>query len=115
IRYSPLVEMKASVMASKTTYRTAAKSIRFLTPVEMSHTTGHSMTQKIGHTIQEWTDHVLSMDRIPLRKKKKVPVLYIEGDGLMLSKGAQEKRPILHRVQIHEGVKEKGTRKHPRP
>jgi len=81
----------------------------------MSHTTGHSMTQKIGHTIQEWTDHVLSMDRIPLRKKKKVPVLYIEGDGLMLSKGAQEKRPILHRVQIHEGVKEKGTRKHPRP
>src|SRR5699024_7320139 len=33
----------------------------------------------------------------------KVPVLFIEGDGLLL-KGSKEKCPELHRVQIHEGV-----------
>lgn len=43
------------------------------------------------------------MDDTPHHKKKKVPIIFIEGDGLML-KGGKSVRPELHRVQIHEGV-----------
>src|SRR5699024_10603850 len=94
-RYSPLVEMKAISLASD--------AIELLTPLSISHGAIHSMTQRIEETIQNWTDEASLHDEKLLRDKKKVPVLFIEGDGLLL-KGSKEKRPELHRVQIHEGV-----------
>lgn len=112
-RYSPIVEMKGSIMASYTTYRTAAQSIRILTPIEVSHTKVHSMTQETGQRIQDWTDKFFLSNKVLRKEKKKVSVLYIEGDGLLLKKGAQKKRPELHRVQIHEGVRKKGKQKRP--
>lgn len=102
-RYSPLVEMKAVRLASDSVYRKASDAIELLTPLSISHGAIHSMTQRIGETIQNWTDEVPIHDETSLRDKKKVPVLFIEGDGLLL-KGPEEKRPELHRVQIHEGV-----------
>lgn len=111
VRNSPLVEMKAAQMASDGAYRKAEEAIHLLTGFSLSHTTIHTITQKIGQTIQEWTE------KKPLEEeatqKKKVPVLYIEGDGLLLSKGREEKRPELHRVQLHEGVEYKGKGKRP--
>lgn len=102
-RYSPLVEMKAASLASDSVYRKVADAIELLTPLSISHGTIHSMTQRIGEVIQNWTDEAPLHDETPLRDKKKVPVLFIEGDGLML-KGREKKRSELHRVQIHEGV-----------
>lgn len=102
-RYSPLVEMKAVSLASDSVYRKASDAIELLTPLSISHGAIHSMTQRIGETIQNWTDEAPLHDEKLLRDKKKVPVLFIEGDGLLL-KGSKEKRPELHRVQIHEGV-----------
>ena len=61
------------------------------------------MTQRIGEVIQNWTDEAPLHDETPLKEKKKVPVLFIEGDGLIL-KGREKKRPELHRVQIPEQV-----------
>ncbi|GAB2323617.1 hypothetical protein IRB23M11_12370 [Alkalibacterium sp. m-11] len=55
-RHSPLVEMKAAQIASDGTYRKAEEAINLLTPFSLSHTTIHKMTQKIGTTIQDWTD-----------------------------------------------------------
>ena len=77
--------MKASVIASSTSYRVEADTIRLLTPIEISHTATHSMTQKTGQTVQNWMDNIFLMNETLL--KKKVPVLYIEGDALLLSKG----------------------------
>ena len=102
-RYSPLVEMKAVSLASDSVYRKASDAIELLTPLSISHGAIHSMTQRIGETIQNWTDEAPLHDETLLRDKKKVPALFIEGDGLLL-KGSKEKRPELHRVQIHEGV-----------
>ena len=102
-RYSPLVEMKAVSLASDSVYRKASDAIELLTPLSISHGAIHSMTQRLGETIQNWTDEAPIHDETPVKDKKKVPVLFIEGDGLLL-KGAKEKRPELHRVQIHEGV-----------
>lgn len=102
-RYSPLVEMKAVSLASDSVYRKASDAIQLLTPLSISHGAIHSMTQRLGETIQNWTDEAPLHDETPIKDKKKVPVLFIEGDGLLL-KGAKEKRPELHRVQIHEGV-----------
>ena len=102
-RYSPLVEMKAVTLASDSVYRKASDAIELLTPLSISHGAIHSMTQRIGETIQKWTDEAPLHDETSIRDKKKVPVLFIEGDGLLL-KGSKENRPQLHRVQIHEGV-----------
>lgn len=102
-RYSPLVEMKAVSLAADSVYRKASDAIELLTPLSISHGAIHSMTQRIGETIQNWTDEAPLHDETLTRDKKKVPVLFIEGDGLLL-KGPVGKRPELHRVQIHEGV-----------
>jgi len=102
-RYSPLVEMKAVSLASDSVYRKASDAIELLTPLSISHGAIHSMTQRLGETIQNYTDEAPLHDETPIKDKKKVPVLFIEGDGLLL-KGSKEKRPELHRVQIHEGV-----------
>lgn len=108
-RYSPLVEMKAVTLASDSVYRKAADAMELLTPLSISHGAIHSMTQRIGETIQRWTDEASLHDETPIKEKKKVPVLFIEGDGLLL-KGPEGKRPEIHRVQIHEGVIKIGKR-----
>ncbi|MFL2096788.1 ISLre2 family transposase, partial [Marinilactibacillus psychrotolerans] len=85
-RHSPLVEMKAAQIASDGTYRKAEEAIDLLTPFSLSHTTIHKMIQKIGTTIQEWTDTAPLQDETAQKDKTKTPVLFIEGDGLMLTK-----------------------------
>ncbi|MDN6317949.1 MAG: ISLre2 family transposase, partial [Lactococcus lactis] len=110
-RHSPLVEMKAAQIASDGTYRKAEEAIDLLTPYALSHTSIHTMTQNIGETIQEWTDVTPLHDETPKKQKKKIPVLFIEGDGLMLTKGKEKKRPEIHRIQFHEGVAFPGKQK----
>lgn len=95
--------MKAAALASDSVYRKVSDAIELLTPLSISHGAVHSITQKVGGTIQNWTDEAPLHDETPIKDKKKVPVLFIEGDGLLL-KGSKENRPELHRVQIHEGV-----------
>lgn len=112
IRYSPLVEMKAAKVASDGVYRKAAEAINLLTPLQVSHTTVHKMVQKTGEKVQKWTDEAPSHIETPQKEKRKVPVLFIEGDGLLL-KGRGEKNPELHRVQFHEGVTYVGKQKRP--
>ncbi|SHE86948.1 Uncharacterised protein family (UPF0236) [Atopostipes suicloacalis DSM 15692] len=97
------MEMEAVSLASDSVYRKASDAIELLTPLSISHGAIHSMTQRLGETIQNYTDEAPLHDETPIKDKKKIPVLFIEGDGLLL-KGSKEKRPELHRVQIHEGV-----------
>lgn len=58
------------------------------------------MTQRIGEVIQKWTDGAPLHDETPLKDKKKVPILFIEGDGLML-KGREKKRHEHFRDTYH--------------
>ncbi len=103
-RYSPLVEMKAAYLASDSVYRKASDAIELLTPIAMSHGAVHSVTQRMGEALQRWTDKAPLSDVTPQKDKKKVPVLFMEGDGLLL-KGSKAERPELHRIQLHEGVR----------
>src|SRR5699024_12507630 len=61
------------------------------------------MRVRLGGASQSNTREPPLHDETPIKDKKKVLVLFIEGDGLLL-KGSKEKCPELHRVQIHEGV-----------
>ena len=72
-RYSPLVEMKAVSLAADSVYRKASDAIELLTPLSISHGAIHSMTQRIGETIQNWTDEAPLHDETLTRDKKKVP------------------------------------------
>src|SRR5699024_10924403 len=91
-RYSQLVEIKVVSLASHYVYRKVLDDIELLTPLSISHGAIHSMTQRLGETIQNYTDEAPLHDETPIKDKKKVPVLFIEGDGLLL-KGSKEKCP----------------------
>ncbi|MFL2096764.1 UPF0236 family transposase-like protein, partial [Marinilactibacillus psychrotolerans] len=109
-RNSPLVEMKAAQMASDGVYRKAADAINLLTNFSLSHSAIHSITQRVGQKVQEWTEQKPSSNVTMMKEKRKVPVLFIEGDGLLLTRRKGKERAELHRVQIHEGVAKKGKR-----
>ena len=71
-RHSPLVEMKAAQIASDgSPYRKAEEAIDLLTPFSLSHTTIHKMTQRIGTTIQEWTD-TAPLPRLKMLKRTRL-------------------------------------------
>ncbi|WP_080147150.1 ISLre2 family transposase [Marinilactibacillus piezotolerans] len=109
-RNSPLVEMKAAQMASDGVYRKAADAINLLTNFSLSHSAIHSITQRVGQKVQEWTEQKPLSDETMMKEKRKAPVLFIEGDGLLLTRRKGKERAELHRVQIHEGVEKKGKR-----
>src|SRR5699024_12660743 len=77
-------------------------AIELFTPLSISDEAIHSLTQRLGETSQNYTDEAPLHDETPIKDKKRDPVLFIDGDGLLL-KGSKEKCPELHRVQIHEG------------
>src|SRR5690625_5766654 len=77
-RYSPLVEMKVVSLASDSVYRKASDAIELLTSLYHSHGAIHSMTQRLGETIQNYTDEAPLHDETPIKDKDRVPVLFIE-------------------------------------
>ena len=79
-RYSPLVEMKAVSLASDSVYRKASDAIELLTPLSISHGAIHSMTQRIGETIQNWTDEHPPRRKL-LRDKRKSPCYLLKVMG----------------------------------
>lgn len=101
-RYSPNVKAKMAEMGAKMPFRQAEAAVHKLTPLTISHSTIHAMTQEVGEHVQ---DYLNNRQPEPMKKRKTVPVLFIEGDGLRV-KGRNGDRPEIHRVVIHEGVKQ---------
>lgn len=88
-------------------FRQASETVDLATPITVSHTTIHTMTQEIGQQINDYTAHRPGLK--DSTKRKQVPVLFIEGDGLVL-KSRGDGPVTLHRVITHEGVNTKKKR-----
>src|SRR5699024_230215 len=80
-RYSPLVEMKAVSLASDSVYRKASDAIELLTPLSISHGAIHSMTQRIGETIQTGQTRHPSTTKSYSETKRKSPCYLLKVMG----------------------------------
>ena len=88
-------------LGARLPFRQASQVVRLLTPLTISHTTLHTMTQEIGEHLQDYSEHRPEPDASA--KRKEVPVLFIEGDGLCLK--SRDGEPLtLHRLLIHEAL-----------
>lgn len=104
-RYSQNVKKKMVEVAMESPFRKAAQILRQASRVEVSHTTVHSVTQEIGEKVQDYLQYRPEKQE----DKKKPAYLFMEGDGLHVG-GRDQSKPIIHRVLIHEGVKNQGSR-----
>lgn len=101
-RYSLAVRKGMAELGARLPFRQASQVVRLLTPLTISHTTLHTMTQEIGEHLQNYSEHRPEPDA-STTKRKEVPVLFIEGDGLCLK--SRDGEPLtLHRLLIHEGL-----------
>ncbi|WP_038026962.1 UPF0236 family transposase-like protein, partial [Tetragenococcus muriaticus] len=78
-----------------------------LTSWQMSHQNVQQLVVKTGELVQTRSTHESRYDGVII--KKKVPYLYLEGDGAKI--GGQKKQSLeVHRFQVCEGSQKVGNR-----
>ncbi len=100
-RFSQLFTRNALLVSTRMTYRNAAMAINTLTKAAVSHQQLDRLVIRQGQEVkqkQEDEDRYLGW-----RKKKRVKVLYLEGDGVMI-KGSHKTKLEFHRYQVCEDV-----------
>lgn len=107
VRYSSLVLRNVSELGSLMVYRHVSKAIDCLTSWSMSHQKVQQLMITTGELIQARSTHEMRYDG--QIEKKKVPYLYLEGDGVLL-KGQKKKKLEIHRFQLCEGSRKVGRR-----
>ncbi|GMA09282.1 hypothetical protein GCM10025886_24350 [Tetragenococcus halophilus subsp. flandriensis] len=107
LRYSSLVLRNVSRLGSTMVYRHVSQAIDCLTSWQMSHQNVQQLVVKTGELIQTRSTHESRYDG--MIAKKKVPYLYLEGDGVEI-KGQKKQRFEIHRFQVCEGSQKVGNR-----
>lgn len=106
LRYSPLVQAKIANLTTKIEFRKVAEAVNSLTALNVSPSGVHAITQRIA---EKTTAYQEDEKEIMCPQKKQIPVLYLEGDALLI-KSQTKGRINIHRFQVHEGVKKNGNR-----
>lgn len=108
-RYSAYFEFIVAKLGAKSVYRVTAEAINTLTPITISHSQVGRIIKKVGNRYAEW-EKVKEINDDAHNSPKRVNVLYIEGDALMI-KGQNKNKMELHRFQVAEGVVQIGRRR----
>jgi Uncharacterised protein family (UPF0236). len=101
-RYSTLVVRNLSELATKLTYRSAAKAIELFAPFSISHQKINALVKEAGQNLKKQQTSDQRYDA--LENTKRTPkVLYLEGDGFQIKTQGKQYLEV-HRFQICEGV-----------
>lgn len=111
-RYSPLVEVKTAELASESTYRAAARTLKEWTPVTMSHGTVGDVIKRVGEAQgQADKDMVVELEEAAsLPEGKEVDYFYVEADGVFVRSTKKKKSHEVRHAIMHEGWTENGKR-----
>ena len=107
LRYSSLVLRNAAQLGSNMVYRHVSQAIVCLTSWQMSHQNVQQLVVKTGEFIQARSTHESRYEGVI--PKKKVPYLYLEGDGVKIN-GQKKQSLEVHRFQVCEGSQKVGNR-----
>lgn len=101
-RYSTLLVRNLGELATKLTYRSAAKAVELLSPITISHQKINQLVKQAGRHLKEQQTSDERYDELTTQKRTP-KTLYIEGGGFQMST-VGNKRLEIHRFQICEGV-----------
>lgn len=104
-RYSSLAEAKFAETSTGSSFAKAAKAINNVSNLNVSPSGVHKITQRVAEKVRKYADKNKDKPNI----KKRVPILFLEGDGLVI-KSQKKRRLSLHRFQVHEGTVKDGER-----
>lgn len=99
-RYSVLAVKNILQVSAVATYRNTALAVNTLSGFNISHGQVGNLIKQAGQTIKDQQESEERYEEVT--EKKKVPVLYLEGDGVII-KGVK-KRLEFHRYQVCESV-----------
>lgn len=99
-RYSVLAVKNILEVSAVATYRNTALAVNALSCFNISHSQVGKLIIQAGKQIKEQQEAEDRYDQA--RRKRKVPVLYLEGDGVVI-KGTK-KRLEFHRYQVCESI-----------
>ena len=112
-KYSPLVMARVAELATKMPYRTCEEAISILTPLKISFNTIRNLVLKTDKLISNYKEYHEQLEDekteqeelLSNKQKRKVPILYLEGDGLdLFMQDRNFPRKTLHRYLVHEGT-----------
>lgn len=109
-KFSPLIKERVVTAATHTTYRNASEIVNDIGAFHVSASCIQKWVVALGDKVQEAEKQALEADDV--HRKKEVPYLFIEGDGVRLSGQKANrtqnspKKPKLemHRVMVYEGI-----------
>jgi len=105
-RFSALLMKKVAETATSCVYRKTADIVNRFTLTNLSHQTVKHIVMQSGTLCQEWQDIQRQETSV---EETEAPVVYIEGDGLVL-RGQHKKQLEIHRMQVYEGREKEGKR-----
>ena len=111
-RRSPFVEVKVAEMASESTYRETARTLKAWTAVDISHTTVGSIIKQVGGAQARADEEMVAEleESAELPKGKKMDYLYAEADGVFVRGTEKKKSHEVHHALIYEGGDKNGKR-----
>lgn len=111
-RYSPLVEVKVAELASESTYRETARTLKEWTAVNVSHQTVGTIVKRVGEAQALQDEEMVKEleEAAELPEGKKVDFYYAEADGIFV-RGTKKKQgmEVRHAV-MYEGWEKNGKR-----
>lgn len=118
-RRSPFVEVKVAEMASESTYREVAHTLKEWTAVNISHTTVGTIIKQVGETQAKADEEMVFEleEAATLPDGEKVDFLYAEADGVFVRGTEKRKSHEVRHAVLYEGWDKNGKRvslRHPK-
>ena len=82
-RYSALVLNTIAELATKSVYRHVAQAVELLTPLSINHQKVNQLVIQVGDYCEAYESQQEAIEQ-PIDPKKRLPTIYIEGDGVMI-------------------------------
>ena len=104
---------RVAELATKMPYRACEEAISILTPLKISFNTIRNLVLKTDKLISNYKEYHEQLEDekteqeelLSNKQKRKVPILYLEGDGLdLFMQDRNFPRKTLHRYLVHEGT-----------
>jgi len=104
-RMSPLVEVKVAELASQSTYRETAKTLREWAPVNISHQTVGGIVEQVGEAQAQADQEIVRKldEAVEQPEGKKVDFLFAEADGVFIRKTEKKNSTEVHHAVLYEG------------